>query len=108
MRLRRAAAPAVIFVVAYRVRLAFLIQIAASPFFNFLLLDPLYYHDWALRIAGGDWLGHEVFEMSPLYSYLVAAFVLVFGDDLWLLRLVQIGVGALTCVLTWRLARRLF
>src|SRR5688572_25138527 len=108
MRVRHLAAPLGIFGLAYAVRLIFLLQIARSPFFDFMHLDPLYYHEWALRIAAGDWIGTEVFEMSPLYSYLLAAFILVFGDDLWLLRLLQIGIGSLTCVLTWRLTDRLF
>jgi tetratricopeptide (TPR) repeat protein len=108
MRLRRLLLPLLLFAFAYAVRLAFLVQLAASPFFNFLHLDPLYYHEWARRIVAGDWIGHEVFEMSPLYSYLLALFMLVAGDDLWRLRLLQIGVGALTCVLTYLLGRRLF
>ncbi len=62
----------VVFGAAYLLRLAYLSQIARSPLFDFLQLDPLYYHDWAVAIAKGDWLGKEVFEQSPLYPYLLA------------------------------------
>ncbi|HEY3176135.1 MAG TPA: glycosyltransferase family 39 protein [Candidatus Polarisedimenticolia bacterium] len=108
MRLRTAAAPAGIFAFAYLLRFLYLRQMAASPFFDFLQLDPLYYHDWAVAIASGDWIGKEVFEQSPLYSYLLALYMLVFGRDLYLLRLIQIGVGSVSCVLVYLLGARLF
>jgi len=105
---RRLLAPIAVFLVAYVLRFVYLLQMARSPFFDFLQLDPAYYVDWAKRIAAGDWLGREVFEMSPLYSYLLAGYMTLFGDDLWLLRLLQIGIGSLTCVLTFLLGERLF
>ncbi|HET9482174.1 MAG TPA: tetratricopeptide repeat protein [Candidatus Polarisedimenticolia bacterium] len=108
MRTHRLLAAAAVFCVAYTLRFAYLGQIAESPFFDFLQLDPLYYYEWAKRIAAGDWIGTDVFEMSPLYSYLLAVFFTIFGEDLRLLRLMQIGVGALTCVLTLQLAGTLF
>ncbi len=97
-----------IFSTAYLLRLAYLHQIARSPFFDFLHLDPLYYHDWAVSLTRGDWIGREVFEQSPLYPYLLALHLIVFGHDLWALRLIQIGVGSLTCVITYALGCRLF
>jgi 4-amino-4-deoxy-L-arabinose transferase-like glycosyltransferase len=97
-----------LFVIAYSVRLLYLFQIAPSPLFNYLELDPRYYHDWAIAIAHGNWIGHEVFEQAPLYPYLLAVYFLVFGEDLWLLRIVQTGIGACTCVLTSVLGLRLF
>jgi len=108
MRVTRYAAPAVIFLIAFLARLIYMLQIARSPFFDFLQLDPLYYYEWAQRIAAGDWIGSEVFEQSPLYPYLLAAFLRFCGPDLWLLRLIQIGVGAITCVLAWGLGCAVF
>ncbi len=105
---RRLLAPLAIFSIAWILRLIYLLQMSRSPFFDFLHLDPAYYVDWAKRIAGGAWLGSEVFEMSPLYSYLLAGYMTLFGDNLWLLRLLQISLGSLTCVLTWRLGVKLF
>src|SRR5678816_1219083 len=97
-----------LFLFAWMLRFIYLRQMQASPFFDFLQLDPAYYHDWALAISRGDWIGKEVFEQSPLYPYLLALFFLVFGHDLFVLRLLQIAIGALTCVLTWQLGCRLF
>lgn len=97
-----------IFALSYLLRLFYLLQIAETPFFDFLQLDPLYYHQWAVSIADGDWLGSEVFEQSPLYPYLLAGYFLIAGQDLWILRLIQIGLGSITCVLTFFLGTRLF
>ncbi len=99
---------AAVFLAALGIRFAYLAQIAGSPFFDFLHLDPLYYHEWALRIASGDWLGGEVFEMSPLYSYLMALHIALLGDDLWTLRIIQMTIGSFTCALTCLLGERLF
>jgi len=99
---------AVVAVVALGVRLLYLMEIRASPWFDFLHLDPRYYHDWGLRIAGGDWLGKEVFEQSPLYPYLLGVYFILFGQDLLLLRLIQFALGAGTAMLTCLLGRRLF
>ena len=99
---------AVVAAVALGVRLLYLIEIRASPWFDFLHLDPRYYYDWGLRIAGGDWLGKEVFEQSPLYPYLLGIYFILFGHDLLLLRLIQFALGAGTAVLTCLLGRKLF
>ncbi len=93
---------------ALAVRLIYLLEFRTSPFFDFLHLDPRYYHDWAAAIAGGDWLGKEIFEQSPLYPYLLAIYFVLVGRGLFLLRLIQFALGALTSVLTCLLGRRIF
>lgn len=93
---------------AAAVRLAWFLEFRTSPFWNFLHLDPLYYKEWAERIVAGDWIGHRVFEMSPLYAYLLAAYIGIFGESFTLLRLMQFAVGAATAGLTCLLAGRLF
>ena len=108
MRARNLAVPSLLFASALLLRWLYLRQIALSPFFDFLQLDPLYYYDWAKTIASGDWLGKEIFEQSPLYPYLLAVYMVVVGQDLYVLRLIQIGVGAATCVLVYLLGARLF
>lgn len=98
-----------IFATALVLRLLHLQQIAAhDPFFDQPAADPRFYHEWALRIAGGDWLGEGVFLHGPLYPYLLAILYRIFGEGFLLPRLVQCVVGAGTCVLTWGLARELF
>src|SRR5262245_48748837 len=98
----------ILFSVALAVRLLYLLQYRSSPFYDFLHLDPLYYHDWAVRIASGDWLGREVFEQSPLYPYLLAIYFMIFGKGLLLLHLIQFAIGSTTAVLTYLLGSRIF
>lgn len=101
--------PLLVGTVALALRLLFFfLEYRGSPFYGFLHLDPRYYHDWGVRIASGEWLGAEVFEMSPLYPYLLALYFLVAGHDLTLLHLLQLLVGTATAVLTYLLGRRLF
>jgi tetratricopeptide (TPR) repeat protein len=88
-------------------RLAWFLEYRQSPFFDFIHLDPEYYVTWARGIAGGSWLGSEVFEQAPLYAYLLAGYMKIFGEGLEALRLIQFGVGAATAVMTGLLARRL-
>ena len=108
MRIRSVVVPSLLFLLALVLRWLYLRQMAASPFFDFLQLDPLYYYDWAKSIAAGDWLGKEVFEQSPLYPYLLGIYLVLFGEDLYFLRILQITVGAGTCVLVYFLGCRLF
>lgn len=100
--------PILIALLAMGIRLLYLRDYAGSPFFEFLHLDPQYYHAWGTRIAAGEWLGKDVFEMAPLYSYGLAAYFLLLGKGLGLLHLLQFALGSATAVLTTLLGRRIF
>lgn len=98
-----------VFAAALALRLAYLSKLARTPLYSQLVLDPLYYHDWAVKIAGGDWLsGRQVFEQSPLYAYILAVTYRIAGDGLLAPRLVQAVVGSFTSLLVFLIARRLF
>jgi len=94
--------------VALLVRLVHVWQIRASPFFSLLMGDSRGYDEWARRIAGGDWLGHEVFYQAPLYPYLLGLIYAVGGRHLLLVRLVQAVIGSASCALLALAAARLF
>jgi 4-amino-4-deoxy-L-arabinose transferase-like glycosyltransferase len=81
------------------VRLIYLTQIAHAPFFNLRLGDADAYHQWALRIAAGDWLGQGVFYQSPLYPYFLALIYKLFGASPAMVRLIQAVIGTGSCVL---------
>jgi tetratricopeptide (TPR) repeat protein len=101
--------PIFIFILAFVVRLIYLLQIESSlPFFYALRLDELYHDVWARQICSGDWLGTEPFFRAPLYVYLLALTYKIFGHDLILPRLIQISIGSLSCVLTYLIASKLF
>jgi len=97
-----------VFAAALFLRLLFLRQLHASGLWDYLRLDPLYYHDWAVRIAGGEIVGERTYEMTPLYAYVLGAAFKLFGYSLLLPRLAQAALGAGTCALVALLGCRIF
>jgi tetratricopeptide (TPR) repeat protein len=96
------------FALALLVRLLNIWQIRAAPFFSVLMGDSHGYDEWARRIAGGEWVGHEVFYQAPLYPYLLGVIYAVAGRSLLLVRIVQSVMGSVSCVLLALAAARLF
>jgi tetratricopeptide (TPR) repeat protein len=96
-----------LFLAALMVRLIYLSQYAASPFFAVPALDSLY-HD---LLASGIAHGHSepsAFFRAPLYYYFLGAIYWVFGHSYWAARTVQALLGAASCVLLYKIGRRLF
>jgi tetratricopeptide (TPR) repeat protein len=92
---------------AFLGRLIYLFQIEAIPLFHYPAGDGRTYDEWAQRIAGGDWLGTGVFYQAPLYPYFLGVLRTVIGHDLWIIRLVQIALGSLSCALIFLVGRKL-
>jgi len=94
---------------ALTLRLLNLQQVVANdPFYSQPSVDSLVYRDWALRIAGGDWLGSEPFFLSPLYGYLLAVVYWIAGPShFWPLALNAV-LGAGACALVFLIASKLF
>lgn len=99
--------PAVLLAAAL-LRVAHVVALSHTPFFDRLELDPLVYDEWAQRIAAGDWMGSRVFYQDPLYPYFLGVLYAVFGRSLWLVYLLQAAFGVATCWLTGLLGRRIF
>jgi tetratricopeptide (TPR) repeat protein len=99
---------ATVFALALAVRLIHLWQMRESPFFSVLMGDGRSYDEWARRIAAGDWLGTDVFYQAPLYPYFLGVIYSVFGRDLFVVRVCQAIVGALSCATLSLAAERLF
>ena len=97
-----------IFTLALVLRGFYLLELRATPLFSVLLGDGRQYYAWALDIAGGEWLGQEAFYQAPLYPYFMAVLMSLFGPRLWLLRVLQILLGATSCVLLSVAGRRFF
>lgn len=90
-------------------RLVYIYQVKSNPFFNHLILDPLYYDQTALNILKGNLLaGDQVFDLSPLYPYFLACIYAIFGHNLAIARLIQHIIGAANCVLLYIIAKRIF
>lgn len=92
---------------AAALRVAHVLALRESPWFDRLVVDPEYYDAWAQRIAAGDWMGERAFYMDPLYPYVLALLYRVFGRDLLLARLANVGYSAGSCALVGLLGRRL-
>jgi tetratricopeptide (TPR) repeat protein len=94
--------------VALAVRLAHLWQMRGSPFFSVLMGDSRSYDEWARRIAGGAWIGGEVFYQAPLYPYFLGVVYALAGHHLFLVRVLQAILGSLACVFLALAGERLF
>ncbi len=97
-----------LFFFALAIRLAILFQLHGSDVLAVILGDSKAYHEWAIRISQGDWIGTEVFYQSPLYSYFLALIYKVFGPSLTAVRIIQSILGSLACVALFDAARRFF
>jgi len=97
-----------LFCAAFAVRWLYLLEWSRTPLFDVLIGDGRQYARWAHTIAGGDWFGSEAFYQAPLYPYVLALIQSLFGDGLWAVRLVQITLGSLACVLLAAAGRRFF
>ena len=97
-----------LFVVALVVRLAHLWTIRETPFFTDLGLDPLAYDEWGRRIAGGEWLGDQIFYQDPLYPYLLGAVYRVAGHNLTVAVALQCLLGSLVAPFVHRASRHWF
>ncbi len=88
-------------------RIAHVLALRRTIWFDHLVVDPQFYDDWAQRIAAGDWLGGDrAFYMDPLYSYVLAILYRVAGHDLLLARLLNVAFSAGACVVVALIGRR--
>lgn len=92
--------------VAGAVRLLYFLLFQRSPLFDLYVADQIYYRYWAMQIAGGDWLGREVFEQGPLYAYLLGGMFKLCGPSLQPVLALQFLIGTATVTLIWWTARQ--
>jgi tetratricopeptide (TPR) repeat protein len=97
-----------LFFLAFVVRLIYLNQIKSNPYFDTSQFNALWNHNWAKKIAGGDFLGKQAFFRAPLYPYFLGILYALFKESFYFPRLFQIIMGSLSCVLIFLLARKLF
>jgi tetratricopeptide (TPR) repeat protein len=79
------------------VRIAHVWAINRAPFADVLIGDARAYDAWARELAGGEWLGEDVFYQAPLYPYFVGGIYKVFGTDPGWVRLAQAVLGSIAC-----------
>lgn len=99
---------AIIFVIAFALRLLFLIQISDAPYFDKPSGDSKVFFDRSQEIIDGDVLGREIFfYSSPPYPYFLALVFWLSGNSFFILGFVQIFIGSINCLLIFLLANKL-
>jgi tetratricopeptide (TPR) repeat protein len=83
-------------------------QLNDSVAADMILGDARNYDAHAREIAGGDWIGDEVFYQAPLYSYFLAVIYRFIGDTPLVVRLAQMILGAASCAFLVQAGWRLF
>ncbi len=100
---------AAIFLVALLLRLGYLADVSESPYFDTLILDAEEYDHLAEELSRGNWRLDEKQTYVHGLGYPAALAALkILGFGLTGLRLWQAVLGALSCVLVYRIARHLF
>ncbi len=98
-----------IFFIALALRCAYWVFLEKNYFFyDHPSADVLYYQQWALAIARGDWLGGKDFWGLPLYPYVLAIWERLALANILAVRFFHILLGSVNCVLTYAVARTLF
>lgn len=103
-----------IFTCGLTVRLAVLLILAPSPFFNNPIIDAEYHDAWARVLATDrpDAVQRQFLEQAyfkpPLYPLLLGGWYAAFGRTLWHVKVAQAVLGAAGCVLVLVITRRLF
>ena len=99
----------IVFVVAITIRLIYLSEYRSVPYFDSPFGDSSHYQKRAVEIVSGDILGSKAYFLgSPLYPYFMAAVYKPFGVNFTLIRIIQILIGGLTCVLIYAMTRAIF
>jgi tetratricopeptide (TPR) repeat protein/4-amino-4-deoxy-L-arabinose transferase-like glycosyltransferase len=96
-----------VFAVALAVRMLYLAQIADHPTFATPIVDAATYHDLARDWAAGKPASEGFFWQPFFYPAALGLLYKLAGPSLLAARVAQLILGALTCVLTFHLGRRL-
>jgi tetratricopeptide (TPR) repeat protein/4-amino-4-deoxy-L-arabinose transferase-like glycosyltransferase len=83
---------------ALLLRAIYLWQIKDAPVVSLLMGDARGYDSWAQEIARGHWIGDKIFYQTPLYPYFLGLMYAVVGHHLFLVRVLQIILGATSCL----------
>jgi 4-amino-4-deoxy-L-arabinose transferase-like glycosyltransferase len=105
---RGLAAGALLFLFAVGMRAAYVASVASEPSVRYPILDALAYHEWALAIEAGEWLGDRIYYQDPLYPFFLAGLYALFGAESVGVLLAQGVLDSASVVLLYATALRLF
>lgn len=93
-----------IFLIAFAARIFALAGLVEAPYFLPADGDTAFYHQWALRILGGQWSDGRAFYGLPGYAWLLAGIYRVAGVQPFVVGAVQALIDSATCLVVFRLA----
>jgi tetratricopeptide (TPR) repeat protein len=99
---------AAVFLVALILRAIYLFQSSRGPTFLTPIIDADTYNRLARTLAAGHLMEKGLFWQTFFYPVFLAFVYALSHASIWTAKLVQTLLGALTCVLTYDLGRRLF
>ncbi len=89
-------------------RIIHYIYFRRSILFSTPVLDELYHHLWAQRVAGGSILPHAPFFRAPLYPYFLGGLYSIFGTNVVVAYVLNSMLGLGVIYITYKLAHALF
>jgi 4-amino-4-deoxy-L-arabinose transferase-like glycosyltransferase len=103
-----------IFLLAIAFRGLYLVEVTRHDGSSLLYMDEEYNYQWGKCLATGEWaspfdrLRTEPYFRAPLYSHFLAGLMALFGESLFLIRAVQMLLGAFSCALAYGVGTKCF
>jgi 4-amino-4-deoxy-L-arabinose transferase-like glycosyltransferase len=88
-------------------RVAALLSLVTTPYFDTLRLDEAVYHKWASQLASGTYEATSVYPAAPLPAYVVAVVYKVFSPNPLYIRILNLCLGIATCYVVYRIGWQL-
>lgn len=98
----------IIFAIALTVRIAYLVDLRHSPYFQHPILDAYWYDSRAQEVLNGDTLVSQGAFRVPLYVYFLAGSYALFGHEYGSVLAVQAILGSLACGIVFLLGLETF
>jgi 4-amino-4-deoxy-L-arabinose transferase-like glycosyltransferase len=104
----------IVFVVALAFRGVYLFEASKRPDFNLFYMDEEYHLEWARSLETGVWnqpysaLREEPYFRAPLYPYFLAGLLAISGGSTAAVRIIQIILGSVSCVLAYGIGAKVF
>ena len=97
-----------ILLLALSLRIAYVLEMRANPYFGEPQVDQRFFVEWGRDIASGHIVPNGVYPRAPLYSWWLGAVFAVLGDGLLAVRVLQALVGTSAIALLYLIARCVF
>jgi len=97
-----------VFLLAVLVRGLYLYQSRRNPTFSAPIVDAMTYDQMARKFAGGEGLTSEFFWQPTFYPLFLSAVYWLSNSSIICVKLVQILLGGLTCVLVYLFGNKVF